>query len=231
MLGDIQEARGDNLAAVQSYQAAVTLAPNEEKYRLSLAVELIRHNSFEAAKAVLKQAEELQPKSWRIQLALGMVEYFAGTDEEATRFLLRAAEFAPEPQTALKYLGDIQMDRASAPDPAALARLCGYSDRQPKDGHMQFYCGALLFRRDYASGDKTRVEEILKRLRAQPVFFQKTPRRIASWAELIDGWSAGRKRLANQKSARAWTRTPRTRTTAWLRFIDTWDRRSSGRRK
>ncbi len=166
LLGDIQEARGDNLAAVRSYQAAVTLASNEEKYRLSLAVELIRHNSFEAAKAVLKQAEELQPKSWRIQLALGMVEYFAGTDEEATRFLLRAAEFAPEPQTALKYLGDIQMDRASTPDPAALARLCGYSDRQPKDGHMQFYCGALLFRRDYASGDKTRVEEILKRLRA-----------------------------------------------------------------
>jgi hypothetical protein len=30
LLGDIQEARGDNLAAVRSYQAAVALAPNDE---------------------------------------------------------------------------------------------------------------------------------------------------------------------------------------------------------
>jgi tetratricopeptide (TPR) repeat protein len=173
LLGDIQEARGDNLAAVRSYQAAVALAPNEEKYCLSLAVELIRHNSFDAAKVVLKKAEEVQPQSWRIQLALGMVEYFAGTDEETTRYLLRAAERAPEPETALKYLGDIAMDRASAPDPAAVTKLCGYSDRQPKDGHMQFYCGALLFRRDYASGDKTRVEEILKRLHVSAALLPK----------------------------------------------------------
>jgi tetratricopeptide (TPR) repeat protein len=166
LLGDIQESRGDNLAAARSYQAAVALAPNEEKYRLSLAVELIRHNSFEAAKVVLKQAEELQPKSWRIQLALGMVEYFAGTDEEATRLLLHAAELAREPETALKYLGDLQIDRASAPDPAVVAKLCGYSDRRPNDGRMQFYCGALLFRRDYAKGDKAHAGEILRRLRA-----------------------------------------------------------------
>jgi Flp pilus assembly protein TadD len=166
LLGDIQEARGDNLSAVRSYQAAVTLVPNEEKYRLSLAVELIRHKSFEAAKVVLKQAEELQPKSWRIELALGMVEYFAGSDEEASRILVHAAELAPEPEVALKYLGDIQMDQASAPDPAAVAQLCGYSDRHPKKGNMQFYCGALLFRGDYVSGDKRHAHEILGRLHA-----------------------------------------------------------------
>jgi len=166
VLGDIQEARGDNLAAVKSYQAAVTLAPNEEKYRLSLAVEFIRHENFDAAKVVLKQTEGLQPQSWRIQVVLGMVEYFAGTDEEATRYLLRAADLAPEPESALKYLGDIQVDRASAPDPDAVARLCEYSDRQPKEGHMQFYCGALLFRRDSVSGDKSRSGEILRRLHA-----------------------------------------------------------------
>jgi tetratricopeptide (TPR) repeat protein len=166
VLGDIQEARGDNLAAVKSYQAAVTLAPNEEKYRLSLAVEFIRHENFDAAKVVLKQTEGLQPQSWRIQVVLGMVEYFAGTDEEATRYLLRAADLAPEPESALKYLGDIQVDRASAPDPDAVARLCEYSDRQPKEGHMQFYCGALLFRRDSVSGDKSHSGEILRRLHA-----------------------------------------------------------------
>lgn len=166
LAGDIQEARGDYLAAMKSYQAAMVLAPNEERYRLSLAVELIRHDNFDAARVVLKQAEELQPKSWRIELTLGMVEFFAGTDEEATRYILHAVELAPEPHVALTYLGDIQIDRPSAPDPAAVAKLCEYSDSQPHDGHMQFYCGAALFRKDYAADDKSHAEEILKRLHA-----------------------------------------------------------------
>ncbi len=110
LLGDIQEARGDNLAAVRSYQAAVSLAPGEEKYRLSLALELIH--------------------------------------------------------IALKYLGEIQMDQASPPDPVALAKLCQYADAHPSEGNMQLYCGALLLRRDYASGEKTGAEEILRRLQA-----------------------------------------------------------------
>jgi predicted Zn-dependent protease len=164
LLGDIQEARGDNLAAIRSYQAAVTLAPNEEKYRLSLAVEFIRHQNFDAAKVVLRQAEELQPKSWRIQLALGMVEYFTGTDQEATRILVRAASLASDPETALKYLGDIQIAQASAPDPGALEKLCQYSDQHPSNGKMQFYCGALIFRRDYTSGDKAHSGQIVSML-------------------------------------------------------------------
>jgi tetratricopeptide (TPR) repeat protein len=165
LLGDIEEARGDNLAAVRNYQAAVTLAPNEEKYRLSLAVEFIRHKNFDAARVVLQQAEKLQPDSWRIQLALGMLEYFTGTDQEATRILVRAASLAAEPLIPLTYLGDIEMNQASAPDPDALARLCQYADQQPRSGKMYFYCGALTFRRDYTSGDKTHSEEIIKLLR------------------------------------------------------------------
>jgi tetratricopeptide (TPR) repeat protein len=165
LLGDIQEARGDSLAAARSYQTAVTLAPNEEKYRLSLAVEFIRHQNFDAARAVLKQADQLWPKSWRIQLALGMVEHFAGSDEEASRILMHTAELSPEPATALRYLGDIQLDQASAPSAAAIAQLCDYTDRHPKDGKLQYYCGAMLFRKDYVSADKTHANEILRRLR------------------------------------------------------------------
>jgi tetratricopeptide (TPR) repeat protein len=164
LAGDIQEARGDSVAAVKSYQAAVVLAPNEEKYRLSMAVELIRHDNFDAARLVLKSAEESQPKSWRIELMLGMVEYFGGTDEAASKYLLRAAELAPESQTAWKYLGDIQMDRPSAPDAAAIARLCEQADREPKNGQMQYYCGGVIFRRDYGAADHSHAEEILRRL-------------------------------------------------------------------
>ncbi len=181
LIGDIQEARGDNLAAIKGYQAAVALAPNDEKYRLSLAVELIRHSNFDAARLVLKQAEDLQPKSWRIELALGMVEHFAKTDEGATRYLLRAAELAPESQSVLQYLGDIQLDRPSEPDPAAVTLLCENSDRQPSNGHLQFYCGAVMFRRDYGSGDKSHADEILKRLHTSA---RLLPKDVSSHCEL-----------------------------------------------
>src|SRR5207253_3772565 len=93
-------------------------------------------------------------------------EYFAGTEQEASRILVRAAELAPQPATALRYLGDIQMDQASAPDSAALAQLRRYADQHPQSGREQFYCGALLFRRDNVSGDKSHTAEILQRLHA-----------------------------------------------------------------
>ena len=164
LLGDIQEARGDNLAAVRSYQTAVTLSPNEEKYRLALAVEFIRHKSFDPARVVLKQGQELWPQSWRTQLALGMVEYFAGSDEQASRILVHAVELAPQPETALQYLANIQMDMAAAPAPAAIAQVCGYSDSHSADGKLQYLCGALLFKRDYGSQEKTHADDILRRL-------------------------------------------------------------------
>lgn len=166
LIGDIQEARGESLLAVRSYQAAVALAPNEEKYRLSLAVDLIRHKSFAPARAVLKQAEELYPNSWRIQVALGMVAYFAGSPEDATRTLFKAADVAAEPEAALNYLGRVQMDQSGVPDPAALTRLCEYGDAHPNAGRLQFYCAALLFRRDYLSQDRSHSDEILRRLNA-----------------------------------------------------------------
>jgi predicted Zn-dependent protease len=165
LIGDIQEERGDNLVAVQSYQAAVKLAPEEEKYRISLAVELMQHQGFDAAKVVLQQAEEAQPKSWRIQLALGMVEHFTGSDAKASSILIHAADLAPDPDVALTFLGDIQVNQTSVPDSAAVDHICRYSDHHPKNGKMQLNCGALLFAQDYVAGKHTHVDEIVKRLR------------------------------------------------------------------
>jgi tetratricopeptide (TPR) repeat protein len=193
LLGDIQEERGDNLAAVQSYQAAVKLAPDEEKYRISLAVELMQHQGFDAAKVVLQQAEESQPKSWRIQLALGMIEHFTGSDAKAAPILVRAADLAPDPEVALRFLGDIQVDQSAAPDPAALDHICAYSDAHPKNGKMQFYCGALLFQRDYIAGDRTHLDETAKRLRAAAGILGNDPSPHCELAKVyrsMDRWQA-----------------------------------------
>lgn len=166
LIGDIQEARGDNLASVHSYEAAVALAPSEEKYRISLALELMRHKSFEPARVVLKQAEESHPESWRIQFALGMVEYFAGSLQDAIKTLLNSAAISPNPDAALQYVGQIEMDESGAPDPAAVKGICNYSSAHPHSTRIQFYCAALRFHRDYAAHDTAHAEELVRDLNA-----------------------------------------------------------------
>ena len=67
---------------------------------------------------------------------------------------------------ALLYLGEIQMDQTGTPDPAALSRLCEYGDAHPNAGKLEFYCAALLFRRDYLANDRSHTTEILRRMEA-----------------------------------------------------------------
>ena len=164
LIGDIQEARGDNLASVHSYEAAVALAPSEEKYRVSLALELMRHKSFEPARVVLQQAEELHPDSWRIQFALGITEYFSGSLQNAIKTLLNSAAISPNPEAVLATIGQIEIDETGAPDEAALRGICDYSGAHPNATKIQFYCAAVRFHRDYTAHETARAEEIVRDL-------------------------------------------------------------------
>jgi tetratricopeptide (TPR) repeat protein len=190
--GDVEEARGDYLAAVKSYQAAISLAPSEENYRVSLAVELLRHRNYDAAKLVLKQAEGLWPDSWRVKLALGMAEYISGMNEVAVPTLLRAADLSPQPESALDFLGDIELNLASEPDAAAVSAVCKYADTHPRNGKLMFYCAAMVFRRDNAGGDKSHAQAILVMLRsaAKLIPDDSAPRcqmgRVYRWVEQWD---------------------------------------------
>jgi tetratricopeptide (TPR) repeat protein len=78
--------------------------------------------------------------------------------------LLHASELAPEPEIALRYLGDLQIEQAAAPSENAIRRLCSYADKNQQNGKMQYYCGAASFRRDYADGKKAAGEELIRRL-------------------------------------------------------------------
>ncbi|MDP9147666.1 MAG: hypothetical protein M3N22_08390, partial [Acidobacteriota bacterium] len=95
LIGDIQEKRGDALDAVHSYQAAVTLEPNEESYRLALALELLHHQTFDGALVVLNQASELFPKSVRLKILLSLTYYFVDRSADAIQTLLDAVQIDP----------------------------------------------------------------------------------------------------------------------------------------
>jgi len=198
LLGDIEEARGDYLAAIRRYQAAVGLAPSEEKYRLSLSVELLRHRNYDAAKIVLTQAQNLWPNSWRVLLALGLTQYISGGNEDAVPTLLRAVEVAPQPDSALNVVGEIELNLSSEPDTAAISSLCKYAESRPKNAKLKFYCAALTFRKDAAGGEKSHVESIRGMLQSASSLAPNDPaphcqlgrvyRSMEQWEKSLQEW-------------------------------------------
>lgn len=164
LLGDIQERRGDALAAAHSYQAAVALEPNVEEHHLLLAKELLKHQTFDAAIVVLEQARELFPESVRVHTLLGLAYYFVDRSADAVRTLLAATKINPADELAAKYLGEIALQDSDAPNPAAVAQTCAFADSHPQSKTATAICGAILLRVAEDSDDISRRPEILRRL-------------------------------------------------------------------
>jgi tetratricopeptide (TPR) repeat protein len=164
LIGDIQEKRGDALAAVHSYQAAVTLEPSEERYRLALGLELLRHQTFDAALVVFNQASTLFPRSVRVKILLGLTYYFVDRSADAIHALMEATQQDPHDQIAQRYLGEITLQDASAPDRAAAAQVCRFADEVPQNKTADAYCGAILLRLARDNADDSRRTEIMRRL-------------------------------------------------------------------
>lgn len=164
LLGDIQEKHGDSLAAVRSYQQAVALEPGEEKHRLALALELLRHQTFDAALVVLNQSAPLFPQSVRIKILLGLTYYFVDRSADAIHALLEAAAMDPRDETAARYLGQITLEDTATPDAAATAQVCKFADEHPASKTANAFCGGILLRLARDNGDDDRRAEILQRL-------------------------------------------------------------------
>lgn len=164
LLGDIQEKRGDPLAAVHSYQAAVNLQPSEERYHIALALELLRHQTFDAALVVLNQSNTLFPKSARVKILLALAYFFVDRSADAVQALLQAAELDPQDETVARYLGEITLLDTSTPNPAATAQECKFADAHLQNKTASAFCGAILLRLARDSDDVSRRPEILRRL-------------------------------------------------------------------
>ena len=165
LIGDIQERRGDSLAAVHSYQIAVTLAPDNEEYRLSLALELLRHHTFEPAILVLERGVKQFPASLRIVVALALGYFLVNRDSDATTTLLGAMRLESGRVFVLDYLGDLLIDQGDTPDAAVVKTVCDDADAHPDSATAQAVCGGLLLRIQADKADGGHYAEPLGRLK------------------------------------------------------------------
>ena len=165
LLGDIQEKRGDALAAVHSYQAAVSLEPNVEGHRLVLATELLKHQTFDAAVVVLEQARTLFPQSVRLAVLLGLTYYFVDRSADAIRTLVEATRLDTTNVLAVRYLAEITLQDSATADPSAVKQICDFADAHRASKTANAFCGGVMLRIAEESGDRSGQQEILRMLR------------------------------------------------------------------
>lgn len=127
VIGDIQEKRGNFTEAANAYREAVTLAPGQEEYRVTLAYDLIQHQNFRSAMELLLQSAPLFPGSARLRTLLGIAQYSDGEVDEATASLVAAIAADSKMESAYRCLAQIVLQSSAAPPAAAIEHLCRWN--------------------------------------------------------------------------------------------------------
>lgn len=159
LIGDIQEKRGHYLEAARAYKTAVTLAPDQERYRVALGLELIEHQSFQQAVDLLQSSAKTFPNSAKIRTLLGIAQYAQGYSDDAVSSLEDAIALAPKSQAPYTALSKIVLQSSAAPPRRTIDCLCAWSE---------IVCSALDLRLARATGDTKLQAKALAALKRAP---------------------------------------------------------------
>ena len=173
IVGDIEDKRGDYEAAATAYQSAVSLAPDQEPYRVALAIELIQHQSFSAAIELLKQSTALFPHSAKLRTLLGIASYASGFGEDAIAEFEDATKIDPHFDPAYRCLARVLLQSSASPPPSSVALLCGWN---------AIACSAVRLRVAREHGDSETIS------RSIAVLAHASPRDPVATCELALGY-------------------------------------------
>lgn len=164
LLGDAYEAVGESVESARSFEEAVRLSPGEEAFRLALAVELLKHQTFAPALAVLERAALDFPRSPRIRTALGLALFLSGNEAEGIAKLLDALDLDPAFAPALRYLSEISLTQTEPPQERLVKVMCGYAAAHSSDEESNLACASLQARALPEEASASARAPILKRL-------------------------------------------------------------------
>jgi Flp pilus assembly protein TadD len=164
LLGDAYERLGNSVSSARNFQEAVQLSPKEERFRLGLAIELMRHQTFEPALVVLKKAANDFPESARTRTALALAIFLSGNERDGIAQLLDANSLDPAFSPAIYYMGRIALNQAAVPDRRIVTAECEYADAHSSDNESNAYCAALQARAAENNPVVTSWTPILNRL-------------------------------------------------------------------
>ena len=152
MLGELEEASGQYVDAVQNYQRAVELEPTSEDYYFDLGMEYLSHFTFGPALEVYRVATEKFPNSARQYLGLAFSHYAIREYPEAADAFTKALEIDPDAPSVLKAWSTVLSFSTPSDLERILPRLRRLAMEHPQSADLAFCYGAALFRSEFAKG-------------------------------------------------------------------------------
>jgi len=141
-LADIDERLGDSLEAVQQYQRAAEMDPNEQ-YLFDWGAELLLHHAPEPAAEVFTRGNRLFPRSARMLVGLGAASFTRGNNEEAVKQVCEASDLNPGDTAPYLFLGKM-LRTQDVPSPEAVDRLRRFVTLQPQNAEANYYYAVAL---------------------------------------------------------------------------------------
>lgn len=162
LLGDIDEAQGNPLAAVHEYEQAVRLDPSEENYFV-WGSELLLHRAVWQAQEVFGKGVDAHPKSARMLVALGTALFAGALYDKAAARVCEASDLNPADVEPYAFLGKIE---AASPNVLACVepKLARFVKQQPADSLANYLYAMAIWKRLELPPDAAalaKVEEFL----------------------------------------------------------------------
>jgi tetratricopeptide (TPR) repeat protein len=160
-LGDAAEREGRPLEAVQEYQRAAELQPNEP-HLFVWGAELLLHRAFEPAIEVFTKGHRLYPDSVRMLLGLSVATYDQGRTEQGVQLLLQACDLNPSDPTPYLFLGKLQ-EAEKIELPGWTERFQRFASLHPQNAMGHYYYAVALTKQSERTESFALVESELKR--------------------------------------------------------------------
>ena len=159
LYGDAEEKQGHFPQAVAHLRHAAELAPSEQNI-YALAVELLRHWSWQEAMQICNYGRALFPTSTRLSTALGVAQFGNANYQEAA--VTFSALLAAAPDSAL--YGDMlgrTCDAMAESDGNSCALLLRFADAHPGNAQIDIYAASSILRSPQDKQDLTRASRLL----------------------------------------------------------------------
>jgi tetratricopeptide (TPR) repeat protein len=164
LLGQIDEKDGKFVDAVNEYETAAHMDPNEDNL-FDWGSELLLHRTYDPAIEVFQQGSQRYPNSPRLRIGLGMAFYSRGKYDEAVKALIEAADLNPSDPRCYLFLSKAYDYSPSQAD-EVIKRFRRYAELQPGNATALYYYAMCLWKGKRAEDpelDRQQVETLLQK--------------------------------------------------------------------